>query len=329
MKAIIIGAGYIAGVHCRALQHLQVEIAAICDSYLPAAEKLAQSCGAKVYTDVEAALQENADFVAVCTPNGTHAALAIQAMKAGKNVVVEKPLALTAEDCDAVLQTARETGKLCAPISQLRFSSMYLKVKQLLEQGGLGQLIMATLSMKFYRSPDYYKGSWKGTKALDGGQLMNQGIHGIDLMCGLLGTPVSVSGTSRTLYQDIEAEDTSVAQFTFANGMVGVLDSSVAIQQSKPRRTEICGTTGFLEITEGNITRADGVDIPCDGENTLNTSADPQAMGDNLHILIYENILSAMEKGTPLAYTAEDAANTVRFICAIYKSSETNSIVTI
>ena len=151
MKALIIGGGVAAEIHCKVLNALKVEIFGICDVRLAAAEALAKQFAARAFDDLQTALLEDFDFAVICTPSGTHAKLAIQVMRAGKNVVVEKPLALNPWDCDAVLQTARQTGRLCCPISQLRFSPMYKKVKECLDKQELGTLVMASLSMKYYR----------------------------------------------------------------------------------------------------------------------------------------------------------------------------------
>ena len=320
MRALIIGAGVISKVHCDALVSHNVTVAGIYDVRLEAAQALAKQFGAKAYNDLEEALNSGIDFAVVCTPSGTHASLANRVMEAGKDVVVEKPLALTTEDCDAILQTEQRTGRICAPISQFRFSPVFRAVKDCLDRQALGTLVMSSLSMKDPRPPEYYADTWKGTKKMDGGELMNQGIHGIDVMCGLLGKPTAVSGHVTTRCHEIEAEDTAVAHLVFPGGTLGTVDSSTAVGNWKPRRLEICGSNGLIVIESDRVTLAEGVDLE---------QADPQRSRDgwnvsvDLHALSYQNILAAMLRNAPLEYTAEDAANTVRVICAIYESSET------
>jgi len=326
MKALIVGGGMAANLHCKVLKGHGVTVAGICDVYLPAAQALAEKHGGEAFDDLAVALQTDVDFAVICTPSGTHAKLAIQVMEAGKNVVVEKPLALNPADCQAVIRTQQRTGKLCAPISQLRFSPMYRRVKECLEKGGLGTLIMASLSMKYYRSREYY-GGWKGTWAMDGGELMNQGIHGIDIMCGLLGKPVTVSGKVATRYHNIEAEDTAVAALTFPGGMLGTIDSSTAINRYKPRRLEICGSDGLIVAEEDRIVLAEGVELESDAFSEYQGSSDPRNIGTGLHSLIYENILAAMEDKATLEYTTRDAADTVQVICAINESSKTGKTI--
>lgn len=324
MKALIVGGGVAAEIHCKVLTQLEIEIAVICDLNEKVARALAKQYSARAYTDLTEALKQDIDFAVICTPSGTHPKLAIQVMRAGKNVVVEKPLGLTPEDCDKILEVEKETGMICAPISQLRFSETYKKVKEVLENKSLGTLVMCSLSMKYFRSREYYLDGWKGTKGMDGGELMNQGIHGIDIMCGLLGRPEYVSGKVTTRYHNIEAEDTAVAHFVFPGGMLGSLDSSTAITKSKPRRFEICGSEGIIVVEEDKIVLAEGVQLEQDKVGEYQGSNDPKNIGLGLHALIYQNILAAFRGETRLGYTAKDAADTVKVICAIYKSSETN-----
>ncbi len=327
MKALIIGGGIAADIHCRVLRSLDVEIAGVYDIKLDNAKKLADNYGAEAFDNLDEALNSEIDFAVICTPNGTHPNLLIRVMEAGKNVVVEKPFALNTEDCDIVLEVVKKTGAICAPISQLRFSEMYRKVKHCLECGELGKLVMSSLSMKYFRGEEYYVG-WKGTTALDGGELMNQGVHGIDIMCGLLGVPTEVSGHICTQYHSIEAEDTAVAFFKFPSGIVGTVDSSTAISHSKPRRFEICGNEGMIVVEEDRIVLAEGVMLEQD--ETLaeyNGNRDPKDIGLGLHTKNYMNILAAFRGEEELYYKPEDAANTVRVICAIHESSKTGKTV--
>lgn len=330
MKALIIGGGNIAGIHCMVFRSLGVELAGVCDLNIDAASALTEEYGGTAYCDVDEALLQDIDFAVICTPSGTHAELAIKTMEMGKNVVVEKPLALTAADVDKVLETEKRTGKTCAVVAQLRFSDSYIKIKEALDRGELGTIVMSSLSMKYFREKSYYISAWKGTKKMDGGELMNQGLHGVDVMCGLLGAPVSVAGKVATRYHSIEAEDTAVAHLAFENGSIGTIDSSTAVRFSKDRRLEICGTKGLIVLEEDKITLAEGVNIKQNKKgNEYSGSSNPMDIGTTLHTRLYKNILAAFERKEKLYYTAEDAATTVKVICGIYESSETGKAVKI
>lgn len=329
MKGIIVGASSISKCHCEAYLKNSIEIYGICDKKIEMAKKMAEEYApnAKIYNDFEEILSEDVDFITISTPSGTHAELAIKAMKSDKHVVVEKPIALTPEDCDRVIATEKETGKVCAPIAQLRFSDAYAKAKSAFESEEFGQPITASLSMKYFRSPEYYAGSWHGSKTMDGGEMMNQGIHGIDMMCGIIGKPVSVNGKVATKYHDIEAEDTAVACIEFENGMFAVLDSSTALQNPKPRRLELNGTKGFIALHEDIVIESNNVNLGINTNLNITKNNDPNVTDSTLHAEIYKYFTSHITDGTPMRYTAEDASVAVKLICAINESSEKGCVI--
>lgn len=327
MKALIIGGGVAADIHARVLIGLGVDIACFCDLNINAGKTLAEKYNTLATDDIEKALKMDFDFGVVCTPSGTHPSLAVKVMEAGRHVVVEKPLGLDPESCRLVAETEKKTGKICAPISQLRFSDTYRRVKACLEREELGKLVTCSLSMKYHRSPEYYRGTWKGTKSMDGGELMNQGIHGVDTMLGYLGKVKTVSGKVCTRFHDIEAEDTAVAHIVFEDGTLATLDSSTALGYPCPRRLEICGTKGMIVVEEDRVvfSSIEGLDIH--SESNTNGNNDPANIGTDLHSLIYKNILAAFEGKEKLEYGVGDALNTIELICAIYESSETSKAV--
>ena len=325
MKALIIGAGAIADSHCEALSLLGVEIGGICATRLNSAKRLTDLYGGTPFDNLDDALQQPFDIAAICTPNGTHVQLAIDAMRAGLHVAVEKPLALTVEDCLKMQKVSEETNKICAPIAQIRTASWYRKAQAYYDSGALGKPIMSALTMKHFRTPEYYDSNWKGTVAMDGGELMNQGLHGIDLMCGLLGCPTSVSGKVATIYHNIEAEDTSVAHFVFENGMLGTMESSAAIRGEKPRKLEIYGSLATLVIEDNSVVltqNENGSPITPEIPDFAQVPADA-----SLHYHMYRNILSAIAGEEALEYTLSDALDAIRVICAICKSSDSGKTI--
>ena len=284
----------------------------------------------KAYNSMDELLSDDITVVSVCTPSGTHASLAETIMEHGKYAIVEKPMALTVEECARIIEVEKKTGRFCAPISQLRFSPVFRQVRTAIEEGRFGRMIMGLLSMKYYRAPSYYAGSWRGTKAMDGGgALMNQGIHGIDMMCGLLGYPISVSGHTATLLHDIEVEDTAVASLVFPNGTLGVIDGSTAVTHAKPRRLELCGTTASLTLEEDVIVHTDGIDLLSRTESGYKSFSDPTAISTDLHEYQFCNILAAIAGNEPLFYTSEEALKTVAVITAIYESSRTGKTISL
>ena len=330
IKAALIGCGMIADTHLTALLNAGANVVGVYDANLDRAAGFAAARGMKAYNSMAELLSDDITVVSVCTPSGTHASLAETIMEHGKYAIVEKPMALTVEECARIIEVEKKTGRFCAPISQLRFSPVFRQVRTAIEEGRFGRMIMGLLSMKYYRAPSYYAGSWRGTKAMDGGgALMNQGIHGIDMMCGLLGYPISVSGHTATLLHDIEVEDTAVASLVFPNGTLGVIDGSTAVTHAKPRRLELCGTTASLTLEEDVIVHTDGIDLLSRTESGYKSFSDPTAISTDLHEYQFCNILAAIAGNEPLFYTSEEALKTVAVITAIYESSRTGKTISL
>lgn len=330
IKAALIGCGMIADTHLTALLNAGANVVGVYDANLDRAADFAAARGMKAYNSMDELLSDDITVVSVCTPSGTHASLAETIMEHGKYAIVEKPMALTVEECARIIEVEKKTGRFCAPISQLRFSPVFRQVRTAIEEGRFGRMIMGLLSMKYYRAPSYYAGSWRGTKAMDGGgALMNQGIHGIDMMCGLLGYPISVSGHTATLLHDIEVEDTAVASLVFPNGTLGVIDGSTAVTHAQPRRLELCGTTASLTLEEDVIVHTDGIDLLSRTESGYKSFSDPTAISTDLHEYQFCNILAAIAGNEPLFYTSEEALKTVAVITAIYESSRTGKTISL
>lgn len=325
VRAAIVGCGMIADFHLAALRD-NAEIVGVYDASKERREAFGKKYGIPVMDSEEALWESETELVSVCTPSGTHAGFAVAALRAGKHVAVEKPLALNVADCQKIIGEAKRARKLCAPISQLRFSETVRRVRAAVEEGKLGRLTLCGLSMKYYRAPEYFSdSSWRGTFAMDGGgALMNQGIHGIDLLRFLAGEPVEVQGSVATLLHRIEVEDTAVASLTFADGALGVIEGATSVRPGYPRRIELCGTEGSILMEEDSVLRADLRGFECSKEQSAAGGCqDPAAISTAGHMRQYANILAAIRGEEELFYTAEDAMKTVRLICAIYESSKT------
>ncbi len=326
IKIALIGCGGIAVAHCSALGALdEACVIGVYDTSRERAQAFAQQWGIKtVYESIEALLDSDADLVAICTPSGLHTPLAVQCMKAGKHVVVEKPVALTEADCERILQAERETGKLCAPISQLRFSDGIRRAKELIDSGVLGKPVLCDLYMKYYRDGAYYANSWRGTLAMDGGgALMNQGIHGIDILHFLMGDIAQLSGTVRTLVHPIEVEDTAVATIVFKSGALGVIEGTTSVRPGYPRRFELHFEKGSMIIEEDHIVSCTLSDfIGQKKGESFNSFNDPASISYEFHKRQYANILAAICKESELFYTAAQACESVRTILSIYRSSK-------
>lgn len=321
----IIGCGAIAQWHITAINAVEnAELTAVMDANPSFAQMWGAKYGVPYFFSVEDLLnQGNVDAVSICTPSGLHAELAIKALQAGKHVVVEKPMAITSASLEALLQAERESMALLCPISQLRSMPDIRKAKKFIEDGAIGKLVMADLSMKYYRSPQYYEEKkWRGTWAMDGGgALMNQGIHGVDLMRYLCGEVVQMSAQTGTLFHTIETEDTLAASFTFAHGGLGVLTATTSVFPGFRRRLEICGTDGSLVLEESQLVQLStrsGITLNGEKKEMKSGSSDPGQIDYEPHILQYRDITRAILTGTGLSLTSEDAAATVRLVLDLY-----------
>ena len=187
------------------------------------------------------------DVVCICTPSGMHVNMAIQAMKAGKHVVIEKPVDVSLEACDRLIAAEIETGKKATIISQHRFDSDAVLLKKMIDSGKLGKIILADAYVKWYRHQKYYdSANWRGTWALDGGgALINQGVHTVDVLQWLVGGVKTIFGhTLNGAHDRIEVEDVAVGAMTYNCGAVGTITASTASWEGQPVRIDIYGTLG-------------------------------------------------------------------------------------
>lgn len=322
----ILGCGMIAGVHADAIGSIEnAELSAVSDNNPECARSFAERRGAVAYESYDEMLKSDIDVVCVCTPSCFHAKNAIEAMRAGKHVVLEKPMALSTADADEVIRVSQETGRLLTVICQLRFADDVRRLKRLVEENAFGKLSLCNLSMKYYRSDEYYSSSpWKGTLKFDGGgALMNQGIHGVDLLEYIVGGVKDVQGIIRTLSHKIEAEDTAVATVEFECGALGVIQGSSCAYPGFERRLEIHGDRGYAVLVENNLKELmiNREQIPVSDFEVVRTASDPTAVQSDMHKLQIKNLLLAIDGKEPLLIDAKEGRRAVKIIEDIYKTS--------
>jgi predicted dehydrogenase len=247
-------------------------------------------------------------------------------MRAGKDVVIEKPLAVTLAQTDAALATASETGRTLAVISQLRFAPDVVEVRRAVIEGRLGRLLLADLSMKYSRSQAYYDSAgWRGTWAMDGGgALMNQGIHGIDLLLWLAGPAKTIYGHARTLARRIEVEDTAVAVAELEGGCLATITGTTSVTPGFPRRLALHGERGSVVMEETRIVRWEIEGEPArESPQTAAISAAsvPTALGSDEFTRQYEAITIALRDRLPPPVTGEEGRRAVATVLAIYEAS--------
>jgi predicted dehydrogenase len=258
----IIGCGMIARCHARALADVPgTRVAALASRRLENAQKLAAEAGldCDCYTDLAAALaRPEVQAVIITTPSGAHLEPAVAAAAAGKHVVIEKPLEITTERCDRIIDACRRHGVQLAVIFPSRFGDANRTLKAAVDAGRFGRLTLGETTCKWWRSQAYYdEGGWKGTKALDGGgALMNQAIHNVDLLVWLMGPVTHVSAFTATLaHGRIEVEDTAVACLRFAGGALGVIQAATSVHPGLPKTVAIHGDRGTAVVEQDDVLR--------------------------------------------------------------------------
>ncbi len=252
----LVGCGVISGTHAEAIAGLpDAELVAVADIDKGHAEKLAAKYGVRSYTDLQEMLDgAQLDAVTVCTPSGLHGAQACQVMRSGRHVLVEKPMDIRREMLDEILRVQQETRVKLAVISQHRFDPSSQQVHDLIAARALGQLVLGNASVAWWRSQAYYdSGDWRGMQALDGGVLMNQAIHSIDVLQWLMGPVRTVYAYADTLTHRMECEDVAVAVLRFANGALGTIAATTGGYPGDLTRIEVCGNQGSAVIENDKL----------------------------------------------------------------------------
>jgi predicted dehydrogenase len=254
LKFALLGCGRIAKRHSELLGHKQIEhaeLVAVCDSVEGKAKEIGEQFGIPYFTDMHEMLNTvDIDVVSILTESGYHAAHVLEIAKYQKHIVVEKPMALTLDDADAMIQACDDAGTKLFVVKQNRFNVPVVKAREALESGRFGKLVLGTVRVRWCRPQAYYdQDSWRGTWALDGGVLTNQASHHVDLLEWMMGDVESVHAMSTTALADIEAEDTAIVNVRFKNGALGIIEATTAV---RPKDLEgslsILGENGTVEI---------------------------------------------------------------------------------
>ncbi len=258
----IIGCGMIAHFHARAIGDIRgAKLVACYDKIPAAADKLAEATGCKAYHDLDAMLADPAvEVVTIGTPSGAHLEPAVAAARAGKHVIVEKPLEITLRRCDKIIEACDKAGVVSRPSSPRGSTSRASRSSGPSSKAASAGLTVGDAIVKWYRTQAYYdSGAWRGTWELDGGgALMNQAIHSVDLLTWLMGPVVEVRARTGLLaHERIAVEDVAVATVAFANGAVGIIEASTAIYPGYLKRIEIHGSAGSAVMEEEDIVKWD------------------------------------------------------------------------
>ncbi|MEN6405399.1 MAG: Gfo/Idh/MocA family oxidoreductase [Thermoguttaceae bacterium] len=340
----IIGCGMIARFHARAVADIRgAKVVACFDQFPAAADRLAEEVGCKAYHDLDQMLADPAvQVVTIGTPSGAHLEPALAAARAGKHVIVEKPLEITLRRCDQIIEACEKAGVTLSTIFPSRFHEPSMEIKRAVEQGRFGRLTLGDAIVKWYRSQAYYdSGAWRGTWQLDGGgALMNQAIHSVDLLTWLMGPVVEIRAQIGLLaHQRIAVEDVATATIRFANGALGVIEATTAAYPGYLKRIEIHGDAGSAVMEEEDLVKWDFAkpnsrdaaihQRMAEHKSTGGGAADPKAIGHHGHMRQFQNVLSAIKKGQKPLIDGHEGRRSVEIILGIYKSAETGRAVSL
>ena len=329
----IVGTGVIAETHAKAIAALpNAHLVAVTDVRPDSLAAFAAAHGCAAEPDLAALVaRDDVEVVSVCVPSGLHAEVGIQAAAAGKHLVVEKPIEVTLAAADSLIKAADAFGVALTVISQHRFDPGLVELRRLLDDGALGDLVLGEAKTKWYRTQEYYdSATWRGTVAFDGGALLNQGVHYVDLLRWCMGPVAQVTAVSATRTHQMEAEDTALALIRFTSGAVGTIVASTAVYPGFAQQLEITGTNGTVIIEDGDIVRAELRNgdarsaVPRRAPAAPAAAADPALNGVASHAAQIADLLTAIEQGRQPWVSALSARDALEIVCAAYDSARDN-----
>ncbi len=336
MNFAIIGCGIIAQTHAAALKQLKDDgcvLYGACDIIPQKADDYAKEHGAKkVYYNYEDAINDDeVDIVCVCVPSGLHGEVCIAAARANKAIVCEKPMEITPHKIEAVIEEVNNSGVKMQCIFQRRLMPVAQIIKKAVSDGKLGKITMACADLKYYRDDAYYKSAdWRATWDLDGGgALMNQGVHGVDLILWMINDEIdTVYGSAKTMTHDIEVEDNAAALLIMKSGALCTIQSSTSAYPGFSTTFSIHGELGSVSFNDEQILHwnfIDEADAPQRPDIGERIGGDKNAIqiGITGHVNLLKDIATALKEDKEPMIPVRDSMTAVKTICTIYESSRT------
>lgn len=332
----IVGTGMIASFHAKAIEAISdAKLVACFDMVAERAEAFGAENACQAYSNLDEMLANpDVQVVTICTPSGAHLDPAVAAANAGKHVLVEKPLEITLERCDAIINACQAAGTKLGAILPSRFSPANMALKAAIDAGRFGKLTLGDTFVKWWRTQEYYdSGGWRGTWKLDGGgAFMNQAIHNVDLLYWFMGDVEQVVGMTATIaHERIEVEDVGAATVKFKNGAIGNLEATTCAYPGLLKKTEIHGTTGSAIIEQDSILHWDFAEkLPEDeqllaehgaGSASTGGASDPKAISFVGHQKQFEDFVAAILEDRAPMIDGYEGRKSVELILAIYQSS--------
>ena len=336
-KFALVGCGRIAKRHSELLGLNQIqgaELVSVCDIVYEKAKKIGNRFDVPAYDDMDKMMQgESVDVVVVLTPSGLHAENVINLSKYGKDIMVEKPMALTLDDADAMIKACDQNSCKIFVIKQNRFNVPVVKLREALEAGRFGKLILGTVRVRWARHQAYYdQDEWRGTWAMDGGVLTNQASHHVDLLEWMMGDVDSVFAKTTTALARVETEDTAVVTLKFRNGGLGVIEATTA---TRPKDLEgsisILGEKGTVVVGGFAVNKMETWSFEDaqkeDDEVIEKFSVNPPNVYGFGHQAYYEHVVDCVANGGQNLVDGLQGRKSLELISAIYESVETGKEV--
>ncbi len=338
----IIGTGMIARFHAAAIKEIRgAKLVGCFNSTQEKAAKFAEANGCKAYQSLDEMLSNtDINVVTICTPSGAHLEPGLAAAKAGKHVLVEKPLEVTLARCDKLIEACAKANVQLGTIFPSRYHPAAQTLKNAITKDRFGVISLADAYVKWYRTQQYYdSGAWRGTWKLDGGgALMNQAIHTVDLLLWMMGPVAEVSAYAATRsHVNIEVEDVVVATLKFESGALGVIEATTGAFPGSLKKIEIAGNQGMAILEEEDLikwqfakTTKQDEKIVAELSSKTKTgggAGDPAAIGHVAHRELFKDFLNAIKQGKPSSIDGTEGRRSVELILAIYKSAKTGKTV--
>ncbi|MEG0919071.1 MAG: Gfo/Idh/MocA family oxidoreductase [Anaerovoracaceae bacterium] len=336
MKYAIIGCSRVAVNHIKSAIDNNMEIVGVCDISEEAMDNLLKEFnldkdpGIKRFTDFKEMIgQQKPAIVSITTGSGSHAKIALGCIEEGVNLIIEKPIAMSITDADEILKAADSKGLKVCVSHQNRYNIAIQKLRKALEEGRFGKLSHGSINVRWNRDKAYYDlANWRGTWAQDGGCLMNQCVHGIDLLIWMMGPVTEVYGVTRQHFHDyIEAEDLGTAILKFESGAVGTIEGTTNIYPENLEETLcIFGETGTVKIGGTSVNNIDVwkfADERPEDKEALGFHEETENVYGNGHYHLFKDMINAVKENKVPYVNGEAGRNAIEIILAIYKSQKT------
>ncbi|MDP7115960.1 MAG: Gfo/Idh/MocA family oxidoreductase [Candidatus Woesearchaeota archaeon] len=332
----VAGCGRVAPYHFHAIKSIDdCELVAVCDAQKDLADKAAKEQNTKGYYDYGAFLKDkNIDVVSICTPHGLHADMAIKAAQAGKHIITEKPMAMNVADADAMIKAAKDNDVKLFVIKQNRYNPPVVKLKEALNQGRFGKLVLLNTTVRWTRPQEYFDmDKWRGTKEMDGGVFMNQASHHIDLVQWMGGDVKSVFAYGGTRTHKLDVEDTAVGVIKFKSGAMGVIEATTC---TYPKNIEgsltVLGEKGSVKVGGFAVNKIDiweFSDHKMEDDWVKEMKTEPPNVYGFGHLELYKDLVNCLLNNKEAMMEGNEGRKSLELVMALYKSMQTGKEVSL